>query len=136
MMSILNGVLILYGEIFEALKLVLVECTALSLPMKDADDYVLDTDASAFAIGSVLSQVWDGEVFWPQGANQAKWDHCIIGRELLCKNVRVFPDHGCLHCLKHIQNPSGKRARWIERLVPFNRVIQYRPVVRHEHTLP
>ena len=52
---------------------------------------------------------------------------------LLCKNVLVRTDHGCLHWLKHMKNPSGQIARWIERLAPFNLVIQYRPHAKHQH---
>ena len=46
---------------FETLKVSLVECTALAFLMKDGGDYVLDMDASVFAIGAVLFQVHDGE---------------------------------------------------------------------------
>ena len=47
-------------EAFQRLKEELVSSPVLSMP-KDDGAYILDTDASDYAIGGVLSQVQDGE---------------------------------------------------------------------------
>ena len=42
---------------FDCLKRALVKPVGLALPKVDGGDYVLDTDASAFVFGAVLSQM-------------------------------------------------------------------------------
>lgn len=46
---------------FEKLKSKLISALIFAYPDIDAGEFILDTDASAFAIGSVLSQVQGGK---------------------------------------------------------------------------
>ena len=46
-------------EAFASLKAALVESTLLAFPRRNGGDFILDTDASGFAIGPVLLQVQD-----------------------------------------------------------------------------
>ena len=136
---------------FDCLKRALVERVCLALPEVDGGDYVLDTDASAFAIGAVLSQIQDGIervlAFGSRCLNKAERNYCVTRRELLavvyfmvyyrhylmCRRVTVRSDHGCLRWLKQMRYPSGQVARWIERLAPFDWCIEYRPGARHQN---
>src|SRR6266542_5817390 len=42
----------------------------------------------------------------------------------------VYPDHAILKTLMTHENPSPRRAQWIEKMVPFNFTIHYRPEVK------
>ena len=135
---------------FQAVKDALVKSTALTFPTKDNNEYILDTDASAYAIGGVLSQVQEGVerplAFASRCLNDAEKNYCVTRRELLAvvyyitkefrhyllnAKVKVRTDHGCLIFLKTLKNPCGQMARWIERMAPFEWSIEYRPGSRH-----
>ncbi len=45
----------------------------------------------------------------------------------------VYTDHVVLKTLMTHENPSPQRARWIEKMVPFNFIIHYRPGVKIGH---
>ena len=135
---------------FETIKDAIAKSTALAFPTKENDKYILDTDASAFAIGGVLSQIQDGVerplAFGSRCLNDAERNYCVTRRELLAvvyyitkefkhyllnAKVKVRTDHGCLTFLKKLKNPCGQMARWIERLAPYEWTIEYRPGARH-----
>src|SRR6266540_4031892 len=42
----------------------------------------------------------------------------------------VYTDHAVLKTLMTHENPSPQRARWIEKMVPFNFTIHYRPGIK------
>src|SRR6266498_906019 len=45
----------------------------------------------------------------------------------------VYTDHAVLKTLMTHENPSPRRARWIEKMAPFNFTIHYRPEVKMGH---
>ncbi len=45
----------------------------------------------------------------------------------------VYTDHAVLKTLMTHENPSPRRARWIEKMAPFNFTIHYRPGVKMGH---
>src|SRR6266540_4048632 len=45
----------------------------------------------------------------------------------------VYTDHVVLKTLMTHENPSPRRARWIEKMAPFNFTIHYRPGVKMGH---
>src|SRR6266545_730379 len=45
----------------------------------------------------------------------------------------VYTDHAILKTLMTHENPSPRRARWIEKMAPFNFTIHYRPGVKMGH---
>ena len=137
-------------EAFRTIKDAIAQSAALTFPTKDNDEYILDTDASAFAIGGVLSQIQNGVerplAFGSRCLNDAERNYCVTRRELLAvvyyitkefrhyllnAKVRVRTDHGCLIFLKTLKNPCGQMARWMERLAPFEWTIEYRPGPKH-----
>ncbi|XP_076230291.1 uncharacterized protein LOC143176614 [Nomia melanderi] len=73
-------------EAFEELKRRLEETPVLAYPWMDAD-FVLDTDASNFAIGAVLSQIQNGEerviAYFSKTLGKAERNYCVTRKELL-----------------------------------------------------
>src|SRR6266516_3741743 len=73
-------------EAFQELKQRLISCPIVAMP-SDEGEYRLDTDASNFAIGAVLSQVQNGDekviAYASRMLNPAERNYCVTRRELL-----------------------------------------------------
>ncbi len=104
----------------------------LVLPQFDRQ-FVLDTDASKYAVGAVLSQ-WDGKndkegklrpvMFISRKLTDREVEYCVRDREALAfvwalkvekipwgaPKVRVRTDHANLRWLNHLEH-TGRRAR-------------------------
>ena len=94
--------------------------------------FVLDTDASSFAIGAVLSKVLDGKerviAYASRTLSKQERYYCVTRRELLAlvhfvkyfrhylygRSFTVRIDHGSLKWLMRFKNPEGQLARWLE----------------------
>src|SRR6266540_784337 len=61
--------------------------------------------------------------------DNAKVQHFLGGRQLF----KVYTDHAVLKTLMTHENPSPRRARWVEKMAPFNFTIHYRPGVKMGH---
>ena len=116
----------------EQLKKQLAETLILAYPLPDAE-FILDTDASNFALETVPSQVQDGTerviayFFKTLGKNEG--NYCATKKELLAivKSVEhlhrylygrkflIRTNHAALGWLLPFKNPEGQIARWIER---------------------
>ncbi len=113
------------------------------------DKFILDTDASNFSVGGVLSQVQDGHerviAFGSRVLNKAERNYCVTRRELLAivVFVKMFhhylvgaqfllrTDHAALYWLFGMKNLEGQPARWVERLGCYDMVIRHRPGKDH-----
>ena len=113
--------------------------------------YILDTDASNFAIGGVLSQVQDSEerviAYGSKSLKKPERNYCVTRRELLAivvflekykhyvggQKVKVRTDSGSLRWLFNFKNPEGQLARWLEFLSIFDLELEYRPGRRHQN---
>jgi transposase InsO family protein len=133
---------------FSELKRRLVSSPILAMP-SDEGEYRLDTDASNYAIGSVLSQVQNGEekviAYASRMLAGPEKNYCVTRKELLAivfftKQFRPYllgqeflirTDHSALQWLKHTPEPIGQQARWLERLEEFSYRIEHRPGRRH-----
>ncbi|CAG2235002.1 unnamed protein product [Mytilus edulis] len=100
---------------FLELKSRLISAPILGFPQADGSEFILDTDASAYAIGAVLSQIQDG-----------KERVIAYGRPF-----RIRTDHGSLTWLQNFREPDGQIHRWIQQLSQFHMKIEHRPGVRH-----
>src|SRR6266498_3343213 len=58
-----------------------------------------------------------------------KFKHFLGGGQLF----EVYTDHTVLKTLMTHENPSPRRARWIEKMASFNFTIHYRPEVKMGH---
>ena len=107
--------------------------------------FVLDTDASDFGIGAVLSQVQDGEervvAYGSRVLTKQERRYCVTRRELLAvvhfikyfrhylvgKRFTLRTDHASLKWLRHFKNPEGQVARWLEVLETYDFELVHRP---------
>ena len=114
---------------FEDLKTCLTSSPILAYP-RSTGTYILDTDASAYGIGSVLQQVQDDEEKVIACASRAlsheEQQYCTTRRELLAifhflkhfrhylygQDIIVRTDHGSLSWLLGFKSPTGQLARW------------------------
>uniref|UniRef100_W8B595 RNA-directed DNA polymerase n=1 Tax=Ceratitis capitata TaxID=7213 RepID=W8B595_CERCA len=130
-------------EAFQALKKRLCTAPMLAYPVPGAK-FILDTDASGYGIGGVLSQEIDGQekvvAYYSRSIGKPERNYCVTRRELLAlvdcikhfhkylygQHFRVRTDHAALKWLLQFKNPEGQLARWIERLQSYDFAIEHR----------
>ena len=133
---------------FEALKAALMQAPVLAMPdfSPSASPFVLDTDASAFAVGGVLSQKQADGIERPiayasHALTRSQRNYEATKREmyalvhfakyfrpyLLGKQFVVRMDHRPLLWLKSFKEPQGMVARWIQVLEEYDFQMVYRP---------
>ncbi len=120
-------------EAFYLLKTKLMSAPILAYP-NSSDPYILDTDASQFGVGAVLSQLQQGEekvvAYYSRTLTKPERRYCVTRKELLAivQGVKQFhhyiygteftvrTDHNALKWLMRFKYPSGQTARWLEVL--------------------
>ena len=132
---------------FRLLKERLVSAPVLAFPdfSDTAYPFILDTDASAYGMGSVLSQQQEGEVrviaYASKTLNKAQRNYSTYDCELLScvtfiehfrcytigKPFELRTDHAALRSLYGSVEPRGRRARWLEKLAEYSFEITHRP---------
>ncbi|XP_023205547.1 uncharacterized protein LOC106700194 [Xiphophorus maculatus] len=135
---------------FLQLKHGLTVAPVLAYPAAEGD-YILDTDASSYSIGAVLSQVqWGEERVISYASNHltpTQQRYCVTRRELLAivKYTRQFrhfllgrkfllrTDHGSLAWLFRFKHPEGQLARWLEELSQYDFDIEHRSGLQHSN---
>ena len=135
---------------FQKLKEALISSDVLAYPEKDAE-YILDTDASNFGIGAVLSQVQSGKErvisYASKTLSQSQQNYCTTMRELLAvvsfvkhyhhylygKKFTIRCDHAPLKWIMKFKNPQDMLARWIITLGKYNFEIVHRSGVKHQN---
>ncbi|KAI5753631.1 hypothetical protein M8J77_001985 [Diaphorina citri] len=133
---------------FETLKSELCKAPILRYPVA-GKPFVLDTDASQFAIGAVLSQVTDGietpVAYFSKALSKPERNYCVTRKELLAvvsatkhfhkylygQRFLLRTDHAALKWLLNFKNPEGQVARWIELLQNYDFEIQHRSGKAH-----
>lgn len=129
---------------FEELKEKLTTAPILGYPRIDGEEFILNTDASAYAICAVLSQVQDGvEQVIACGSRvltKAERNYCCTRREMLAivfftryfkhyllgRRFTVRTDHGSLTWLQKFKEADGQIHRWIQQLSQFHMKIVHR----------
>jgi len=135
---------------FKALKEALVCAPVLVYPTAKGL-FILDTDASEFAIGAELLQIQDGEEkvisYGSYILIPPQKKYCTTRKELLalirfCRQYRHYllgrpfiirTDHNSLTWLMRFRHIEGQLARWLEELSQFDMVIQHRPGKQHSN---
>ena len=135
---------------FDALKACLLSAPILGFPTEE-DRFVLDTDASLFAIGGVLSQIQNGEevviAYASRSLRLSQRRYCTTRREMLaavvmCTHFRSYlrgsqftlrTDHSSLRWLQKFKNEDGMLARWYLLLGQFSATFEYRPGSLHNN---
>lgn len=131
-------------EAFHKCKKFLTEAPILQYPKFD-EEFVLTTDASAFAIGSVLSQGPIGQdlpiAYASRTLNPAETRYSVIERELLSiiwsvkhfrpylygRRFQLLTDHKPLVWMFSIKDPGSRLARWRLQLEEYDYRIVYKP---------
>ena len=138
---------------FCTLKRKLTEAPVLASP-RDEGIYVLDTDASDYALGASIQQWQDGGLrvigYASRALSEAEKRYCTTRKELLAvvfglKQYRQFllarerfiirTDHAALTHLKRTPNLVGQQARWLDLLAEYNFEIKHRPGTAHRLSL-
>jgi len=116
----------------------------------DNDEFVLDMDASDFAIGAVLSQRQEGVerviAYASRSLDRRERNYCVTRKELLAVvyflryfkqyllgrlSFIISTDHAALTWLRRTPDPIGQQARWLEQMEEFSFTIQHRPGSSH-----
>jgi hypothetical protein len=139
----------LQNDAFNELKQQMVNTPVLVYPKRGCQ-YVLDTDASNFAVGAVLSQIQDGVerpiAYGSKAMHDGQLNYCTTYKELLA--VVIFTkqfepylygqpfvlrtDHAALTWLQNFKKPEGMLARWLATLQQCNFVkIEHRAGTKH-----
>ena len=149
-----KGAPILWGrdqqDSFDSLKACLLCAPILGFPTEN-DRFVLDTDASLFAIGGVLSQIQNEEevviAYASRSLRLSQRRYCTTRREMLaavvmCTHFRSYlrgsqftlrTDHSSLRWLQKFKNEDGMLARWYLLLGQFSVTFEYRPGALHNN---
>ena len=103
-----------------------------------SNDFILDTDASEYGLGAVLSQEVNGcekvVAYASRVLNKAERKYSVTRKELLAvvtfaKHFRSYllgrrfvlrTDHSALQWLYSFKEPEGQTARWLEMLQEFD----------------
>ena len=135
-------------EGFEALKEALISDTVLAYPKRDGL-FTLDTDASLYGMGAVLSQNQNGEEkvigYASKSFSRSQAKYCTTKRELLAvvNFVTMFrpylighhfvirTDHASLLWLVNFKQSDNMYCNWIMKLEQYDYEIQHRPGERH-----
>ena len=154
--QLLRDLLLRYRHVFEELAEPLVALPRkgvpfLGFPTEDGR-FVLDTDASLFAMGGVLSQLQkEGEVviaYASRSLRVSQRRYCTTRREMLaavvmCTHFRSYlrgahftlrTDHSSLRWLRRFRNGDGMLAHWYLLLGQFLVTFKYRPGSQHTNT--
>ncbi|MCG8047963.1 MAG: RNase H-like domain-containing protein, partial [Candidatus Thiodiazotropha endolucinida] len=128
---------------FSTLKQMLITAPMLSHPDFSLP-FILDTDASDFAIGAVLSQNINGTekvvAYASRTLSKSERSYCVTRKEMLAlvyftkyfkhylygRKFTARTDHGSLRWLSKFKNPEGQVARWLELLSSYDMVIEHR----------
>ena len=133
---------------FDALKACLLSAPILGFPT-EAGRFVLDTDASLFAVGGVLNQIQNEEevviAYVSRSLHISQRRYCTTRCEMLavvvmCTHFRSYlrgsqftlrTDHSSLRWLQKFKNEDGMLARWYLLLGQFSVTFEYRPGSQH-----
>ena len=133
---------------FEKLRTALSTEPVLTIP-NTSGEFILDCDASQFAIGGELSQIQDGQErvigYCSFAMTSEQQRYCTTRKELLAiirctrqfkhyllgRRFTVRTDHNSLIWLCRFKEPQGQLARWIEELSQYNMILQHRPGLKH-----
>ena len=133
---------------FKMLKHSLTCAPVLAFP-REQGIFILNTDASLWAVGDVLAQEQYGTekaiAFASKTLNPAQQNYCTTKRELLAvvtflrhfkhyligRKFIIRTDHAPLVWLKNFKEPEGMIARWISIIETYDYELRYRPGRQH-----
>ena len=135
-------------EAWITLKKKMLEAPILAYPDPE-ENFILDTDASGYGVGAVLSQIQDGKerviAFGSRTLTKEERRYCTTRRELLAvvyflkhyrhylfgKRFLLRTDHGSLRFLLNFKDPQGQMARWLQVIGTYTFDVEHRPGRSH-----
>lgn len=132
---------------FDALKHAFVEAPVLVMPDMEAP-FRVETDASDFAMGAILSQEgpdgdWRPVAYYSKALQPAERNYQVYDKELLAvvraletwrpylegnpHRIQIFSDHRNLEFFMTTRDLNRRQARWSMFLNRFNFIIYHRP---------
>ena len=139
---------------FQDLKSALTGEEVMAFP-QDNGLFILDTDASDYGIGSVLSQIQYSEVigkdvertisFASKSLTKIQRRYCVTRRELLAvvvfvqhfkqyllgRKFIIRTDHSALRWIMSFKEPENQMARWLEILSQYDFCVVHRQGSKH-----
>ena len=127
----------------------LTSAPILAYPEVEGSEFILDTDASSFAIGAVLSQIQGGKeraiAYASRTLEKSEENYCVTRKEMLAvvfftkyfkhyllgRHFILRTDHGSLRWLHRFKEPEGQVQRWLQQLSQFDFEIVHRPGLKH-----
>ena len=115
----------------------------------NSDPFILDTDASNYAIGGELIQVQNDQerviAYGSFALSKEQLKYCTTRKELLAvvrftrqfrhyllgREFIVRTDHSSLTWLLNFKEPQGQLTRWLEELSQYNLIVKHRPGIHH-----
>ena len=112
-------------------------------------DFILDTDASQFTVGAVLSQEHDGKewviAYMSKTMNKSELQYCTTRKELLAvitalkhfhiyligQKVRLRTDNSAFSWIRTLKNPTGQVFRWPQYIETYDLSVTHRPGRSH-----
>jgi len=135
-------------QAFNDLKSRLVQEPILALPANEGQ-YILDTDASDFGLGAVLSQVQNNEekviAYSSRTLSAAEKKYEVTRNELLGivhglkhfrqylfgRHIVIRTDHAALSWLRRTPEPMPQLARWLTFIEEYDYEVQHREGKKH-----
>ena len=136
---------------FHTLKQALISAPVLAFPDEKAGEFIVDADASNVALGSVLSQVQDGQekviAYYSKCFSRTERKYCTTRKELLAivssikhfhhylygHHFTVRSDHSSLRWLMNFNILEGQTARFLEFLSSYDFHVEHRSGVTHRN---
>ena len=135
---------------FEKLKSHLVSSPILAYP-ELGKKFILDTDASEFAVGAVLSQEHEKQerviAYMSKSLNAHERAYCVTRKELLAvvtalkkfhiylygQEVLLRTDNSAVSWMKNLKTSTGQMARWLQELGTYNLIVTHRKGKKHSN---
>lgn len=136
---------------FDNIKEKLSSAPVLAYP-ETGKDYILDTDASQYCLGGVLSQCHDGQerviAYMSKTMNKHELSYCTTRKELLAvvtalkhwkhyvlgHKITLRTDNAAVSWMRNLKNPTGQVARWLEHIECFDLDVKHRPGRLHSNS--
>ena len=128
----------------------LCQSPVLAYPSREGK-FVLDSDASDFGIGGVLSQIQDGcehvIAYASRCLSRSERKYCTTGKEILAvkfcleyfhhylygRHFHLCTDHAAIRWMLEKPAVQGQYARWLTVLSTYDFSIEHRPGNRHSN---
>lgn len=129
---------------FDTLKQKLTSAPILSYPVL-GQNFTLDTDASQYSVGAVLSQEQNNTerviAYMSKTMNKHELQYCTTRKELLAvvtalkhfhhylfgQTVKLRTDNAAVSWMRNLKNPTGQVARWLQHIETYDITVTHRP---------